>query len=46
MFCEKCGKEIKDNVKFCPFCGNKVSEKVESRQAVQKQTSKETKKKK
>ena len=41
--CEKCGKEIKDNVKFCPFCGNKVSEKVESRQAVQKQTSKETK---
>lgn len=27
MFCEKCGKEIKDNVKFCPFCGNKVSGK-------------------
>lgn len=46
MFCEKCGKEIKDNVKFCPFCGSKVSEKVESRQVVQKQTSKEFKKKK
>lgn len=46
MFCEKCGKEIKDNVKFCPFCGSKVSEKVELRQAVQKQTSKEPKKKK
>lgn len=22
MFCEKCGKEIADNVKFCPSCGN------------------------
>ena len=46
MFCEKCGKEIKDNVKFCPFCGNKVSEKMETHQTVQKRMSKETKKKK
>ena len=21
MLCEKCGKEIKENVKFCPYCG-------------------------
>ena len=21
MFCEKCGKEIKDGDKFCPYCG-------------------------
>lgn len=21
MFCFKCGKEIKDNIKFCPYCG-------------------------
>ena len=24
MFCEKCGKPIKDNSKFCSFCGSKV----------------------
>lgn len=23
MFCENCGKEIKDDAVFCPFCGNK-----------------------
>ena len=23
MFCFKCGKEIKDNIKFCPYCGQK-----------------------
>ncbi len=21
MFCENCGKEIKDENKFCPYCG-------------------------
>ena len=21
MFCEKCGKEIPDSTKFCPYCG-------------------------
>lgn len=21
MFCRKCGKEIKDNMNFCPYCG-------------------------
>lgn len=24
MFCINCGKELKDNTKFCPKCGNKV----------------------
>jgi hypothetical protein len=23
MFCKKCGKQLKDNAKFCPSCGNK-----------------------
>ena len=21
MLCKKCGNEINDNLKFCPFCG-------------------------
>lgn len=21
MFCKKCGKEIKEGVRFCPYCG-------------------------
>ena len=27
MFCEKCGKEIKDGDNFCPYCGaeNKIN---------------------
>ena len=25
MFCTTCGKEIKETVDFCPFCGNKIS---------------------
>ena len=25
MFCNKCGKELKDGVKFCNFCGNKIA---------------------
>ena len=24
MICNKCGKEISDNMKFCPKCGNKL----------------------
>jgi len=24
MYCLYCGKEISDDEKFCPFCGNKV----------------------
>lgn len=25
MFCKKCGKEIRENTKFCPRCGNPVN---------------------
>ena len=25
MFCSKCGKQIADDVKFCPYCGNAVN---------------------
>ena len=24
MFCQKCGKQIEDNTKLCPYCGGKV----------------------
>ncbi len=30
MFCSKCGKEINDNVKFCPNCGNTIGRSVTS----------------
>jgi len=26
MFCEKCGQIIRDNAKFCPYCGEEVRE--------------------
>ncbi|WP_373899147.1 YARHG domain-containing protein [Haloimpatiens sp. FM7315] len=29
MYCNKCGKEIPENVKFCPNCGNKIKGKTE-----------------
>lgn len=25
MLCKKCGKEIRDNIRFCPACGTSVS---------------------
>ena len=28
MYCENCGKEIKDNTNFCKYCGMKVSENL------------------
>lgn len=30
MYCGKCGKEIKDNSKFCPYCGDKNMTQVNS----------------
>ena len=24
MRCKKCGKEIKENIKFCPYCGSMI----------------------
>lgn len=29
MFCEKCGKEVKDNWKKCPYCGQTIVENSE-----------------
>lgn len=28
MFCDKCGKEVKDTMEFCPYCGNKFQEET------------------
>lgn len=25
MFCKNCGKEIEENVKFCPYCGTQIT---------------------
>ena len=25
MFCKKCGKQLKDGVLFCTYCGEKVT---------------------
>lgn len=30
MFCPKCGKEIPDDVTYCPYCGSKVKETTSS----------------
>lgn len=27
MFCNKCGKEVEINARFCPFCGDAVETK-------------------
>ena len=34
MFCKKCGKEISENSRFCPYCGeeNEVLAKKEEKQ--------------
>lgn len=34
MFCKNCGKQIKDNTKFCPYCGMVIASKKESEQPV------------
>lgn len=28
MFCKKCGKEIKEEDKFCPYCGQDIEKPV------------------
>ena len=33
MFCKNCGKEIKDDMKFCVYCGAKLSETVQEEAA-------------
>lgn len=26
MYCNNCGKQIKDDAKFCPFCGSVIED--------------------
>ena len=26
MYCKKCGREVEDDAKFCPFCGENLQE--------------------
>lgn len=33
MFCSKCGKEIKDEAAFCPYCGAKTEESADEKEA-------------
>ena len=33
MFCSKCGKEIKDEAAFCPYCGAKTTEETTKEKA-------------
>ena len=35
MFCSKCGKEIKDEAAFCPYCGAKTEESADEKEAGQ-----------
>ena len=41
MYCNKCGKEIPDDAKFCKYCGNKIS-KNKTPTNVDKNSSKDT----
>ena len=37
MFCQKCGKEIKDDIpNFCPACGEKISNQIEGKEPMYK----------
>ena len=46
MFCTKCGKELADNAKFCPNCGEQILEVTnETTPQVNEASTTETKKK-
>lgn len=34
MFCTNCGKEIKNNSKFCQYCGTKQKKKFSTKELV------------
>ena len=36
MFCTECGKEINNDVKFCPFCGLKILEIKDNSESLNK----------
>ena len=42
MYCTNCGKEIKSNSKFCPFCGNAVNNSGQNEIISEKQREQET----
>lgn len=44
MFCKKCGREINDNAKFCPYCGQSTTEEVVFDKEVIEQPSEKTQK--
>lgn len=44
MFCAKCGKEIKEGMKHCPFCGEIVKKENTSKAAVSSDEKKKLKK--
>ena len=29
MYCAKCGKEVSEEMKYCPYCSNKLSQETE-----------------
>ncbi|MBQ3600516.1 MAG: hypothetical protein II992_04835 [Lachnospiraceae bacterium] len=36
MFCAKCGKEVEDNVRNCPYCGGEILQQKEKKNGVGK----------
>lgn len=36
MFCSNCGKQVKDDMAFCPYCGAKLSEEEPATELLQK----------
>ena len=40
MFCNNCGKEVSDNLTFCPECGNQLSSSAITNNSSQQQNSK------
>jgi len=36
MFCSNCGKQVKDDMAFCPYCGAKLSEEENATKLLQK----------
>ena len=43
MFCNNCGKEVSDNLTFCPECGNQLSSSAITNNSSQQQNSKKNK---
>lgn len=41
MFCDKCGKQVKDTMAFCPYCGNKFQEITLKKEEVVEEKEKE-----